>query len=207
MAGKKSPQAIDARILATIKGRGRGCVFVPAEFCAIGSRQAVDLALHRLWRAGVIRRLARGVYDYPKEHPVLGLLTPSAETIAKALAGRDKTRLQSSGVQAANTLGLSDQVPAKVVFLTDGTSRTVRIGTMTIQLRKTTPKNMATAGRLSGLVIQAFKALGREHVTQERVDHLKRILPLEKRRTLLDDLGFAPAWMRPILLEIAEVDL
>jgi hypothetical protein len=207
MAGKKSSQAIDARILATIKGRGRGCVFVPAEFYAIGSRQAVDLTLHRLWRAGVIRRLARGVYDYPKEHPVLGLLTPSAETIAKALAGRDKTRLQSSGVQAANTLGLSDQVPAKVVFLTDGTSRTVRIGTMTIQLRKTTPKNMATAGRLSGLVIQAFKALGREHVTQERVDHLKRILPLEKRRTLPDDLGFAPAWMRPILLEIAEVNL
>ncbi len=207
MAGKKSPQAIDARILATIKGRGRGCVFVPAEFYAVGSRQAVDLTLHRLWRAGVIRRLARGVYDYPKEHPVLGLLTPSAETIAKALAGRDKTRLQSSGVQAANTLGLSDPVPAKVVFLTDGTSRTVRIGTMTIQLRKTTPKNMATAGRLSGLVIQAFKALGREHVTQERVDHLKRILPLEKRRTLPDDLGFAPAWMRPILLEIAEVNL
>ncbi len=207
MAGKKSPQAIDARILATIKGRGRGCVFVPAEFYAVGSRQAVDLTLHRLWRAGVIRRLARGVYDYPKEHPVLGLLTPSAETIAKALAGRDKTRLQSSGVQAANTLGLSDQVPAKVVFLTDGTSRTVRIGTMTIQLRKTTPKNMATAGRLSGLVIQAFKALGREHVTKERVDHLKRILPLEKRRTLLDDLGFAPAWMRSLFIELAEVNL
>jgi Family of unknown function (DUF6088) len=207
MAGKKSSQAIDARILATIKGRGRGCVFVPAEFYAIGSRQAVDLTLHRLWRAGVIRRLAWGVYDYPKEHPVLGLLTPPAETIAKALAGRDKTRLQSSGVQAANTLGLSDQVPAKVVFLTDGTSRTVRIGTMTIQLRKTTPKNMATAGRLSGLVIQAFKALGREHVTKERVDHLKRILPLEKRRTLLDDLGFAPAWMRSLFIELAEVNL
>ena len=206
MAGKKSPQAIDARILATIKGRGRGCVFVTADFCAIVRRQAVDLALHRLWRAGAIRRLARGVYDYPKEHPVLGLLMPSAETIANALAGRDKTRLQSSGVQAANTLGLSDQVPARTVFLTDGTTRTVRIGTMTIQLRKTTPKNMATAGRLSGLVIQAFKALGREHVTQQRIDHLKRILPLEKRRTLLDDLGFAPAWIRPILLEIAEVN-
>jgi hypothetical protein len=78
---------------------------------------------------------------------------------------------------------------------------------MTIQLRKTTPKNMATAGRLSGLVIQAFKALGREHVTKDRVDHLKRILPLEKRRTLLDDLGFAPAWMRSLFIELAEVNL
>jgi hypothetical protein len=205
MAGKKSSQAIDARILATIKGRGRGCVFVPAEFCAIGSRQGVDLALHRLCRRGTIRRLARGLYDYPKEHPVLGLLTPSAETIAKALAGRDKTRLQSSGVQAANTLGLSDQVPAKAIFLTDGKSRTVRIGTMTIQLRKTTPKNMATAGRLSGLLIQALKALGREHVTKERIEHLKRILPLEKRRALLDDLGSAPAWMRSVFIELADM--
>jgi len=64
--------------------------------------------------------------------------------------------MQSSGVQAANTLGLSDQVPAKAVFLTDGTSRTFQIGTMTIPLRKTTPKNLATAGRLSGLVIRAL---------------------------------------------------
>jgi len=161
MPGKKSPQALDSTVLATIHCRGRGAVFVPADFLPIGSREAVDLALHRLARKGTIRRLSRGVYNYPKQHPVLGPLTPSAEVIAKALAGRDRTRLQPAGVYAANALGLSDQVPAKAVFLTDGPTRTVKIGTITIQLRNTTAKNMAAAGRLSGLLIQALRALGK----------------------------------------------
>ena len=143
MAGKKLPQSIDSRILATIYGRGRGSVFVPADFLKIGSREAVDVALHRLVKEGTIRRLARGVYDFPKEHPVLGPLSPSAEAIAMALAGRDHTRLQPAGAYAANALGLSEQVPAKAVFLTDGPARTVKIGAMTIQLRRTTARNMA----------------------------------------------------------------
>src|SRR5262245_14073245 len=108
MSGRiKSPQSIDSKILATIHRRGHGSVFVPADFLEIGSRQAVDLALHRLARKGKIRRLARGVYDFPKEHPVLGPLLPSAEAVAKALAGRDRTRLQPAGAYAANVLGLS----------------------------------------------------------------------------------------------------
>src|ERR1700685_881019 len=120
---RKSTQAIDSRILATIHGRGRGSVFVPADFLALGSREAVDLALHRLARKGTIRRLARGVYDFPKEHPVLGLVSPSADDVAHALAGRDRTRLQPAGAYAANILGLSEQVPAKAIFLTEGPSR------------------------------------------------------------------------------------
>ena len=90
-----------------------GAVFVPADFLDLGSRDAIDVALHRLARKGTIRRLARGVYDYPKEHPVLGVLFPSAETVAKAIAGRDRIRIQPAGAYAANTLGLSMQVPAK----------------------------------------------------------------------------------------------
>lgn len=203
---KKSPQSIDSRILATIHGRGRGSVFVPADFFGIGSREAVDLALHRLARKGTIRRLARGVYDFPKEHPVLGALSPSAETVARALAGRDRTRLQPAGAYAANTLGLSEQVPAKAVFLTDGPTRTVKIGSITIQLRRTTAKNMTAAGRLSGLLIQALRELGKEHVTKERKDHLKRTLPADKRRELLKDLKLAPAWMHPTFRELAEED-
>src|SRR6516164_5213938 len=100
----KSPQSIDSRILASIHSRGRGSVFVPADFLALGSREAIDIALHRLARKGTIRRLARGVYDFPKEHPVLGLLAPSADTVARALAGRDRTRLQPAGAYAANIL-------------------------------------------------------------------------------------------------------
>ena len=204
MSRTKSTQSIDSRLLATIHGSGRGSVFVPADFLDIGSREAIGIALHRLARKGTIRRLARGVYDFPKQHPVLGPLSPSAETVARALAGRDHTRLQPAGAYAANALGLSEQVPAKAVFLTDGPSRTVKIGPTTIQLRRTTARNMAAAGRLSGLLIQALRELGNEHITAERRAHLKRTLPADKRRDLLKDLRLAPAWMHPIFRELAE---
>src|SRR5271166_2642605 len=174
---RKTTQSIDSRILARIHWLGRGSVFVPGDFLNLGSREAVDLALHRLARKGTIRRLARGVYDFPKDHPVLGLLAPSAEAIAHALAGRDRTRLQPAGAYAANLLGLSEQVPAKAVFLTDGPSRTVKIDQTTIQLRPTTPRNMEAADRLSGLLIQALRELGEEHITPARIAHLRRILP------------------------------
>jgi len=201
---RKQPQSIDSKILAAIHGQGRGSVFVPADFLDMGSREAVDIVLHRLTRKGVIRRLARGVYDFPKKHQTLGLLSPSADAVARALAGRDHTRLQPAGAYAANVLGLSEQVPAKVVFLTDGPSRTVKIGSATIQLRRTTARNMAAAGRLSGLLIQALRELGKDHVTPERREHLKRKLPADKRRELLKDLRLAPAWMHPIFRELAE---
>src|SRR5436309_7382402 len=204
MTAKKNPQSIDSRLLAAIHGRGRGSVFVSADFLDLGSREAIDIALHRLARKGTIRRLARGVYDFPKQHPVLGLLSPSAVAVAKALAGRDRTRLQPAGAYAANALGLSEQVPARAVFLTDGPSRTVKIGQTTIQLRRTTARNMAAAGRLSGLLIQALRELGKEHVTPARREQLKRSLPAEKRHELVKDLKFAPAWMHPIFRELAE---
>ena len=200
---RKSPQSIDSKILASIHARGRGAVIVPVDFLDIGSREAVDLVLHRLARKGTIRRLARGVYDFPKEHPVLGPLSPSADAVARALAGRDRTRLQPAGAYAANALGLSEQVPAKAVFLTDCPSRTVTIGATTIQLRRTTARNMAAAGRLSGLLIQALRELGKDHVTQERREHLKRSLPADKRRELMKDLKLAPAWMHQIFRELA----
>jgi hypothetical protein len=204
MSSKKSTQSIDAKITYRIRGGGRGSVHVSGDFLDLGSREAVDLALHRLAKKGIIRRLARGVYDFPEQHPVLGPLSPSADAVAEALAGRDRTRLQPAGAYAANALGLSEQVPAKAVFLTDGASRTVKVGPMTIQLRRTTPRNMAAAGRLSGLLIQALRELGKEHVTPAQIEHLKRTLPAEKRRELLKDLKLAPAWMHPIFRELAE---
>jgi hypothetical protein len=200
----KKAKSIDYKILASIRRRGCGSVFLPADFLDLGSRAAIDISLHRLARNGTIRRLARGVYDFPREHPALGRLQPSAEAVAKALAGRDRTRLQPAGAYAANALGLSEQVPAKVVFLTDGPSRTVTIGSTTIQLRRTTAKNMAAAGRLSGLLIQALRELGKEHVTPERLAHLKRTLPEKKRQELIKDIKLAPGWMHPIFRELAE---
>ncbi len=201
---QKNPNSIDYQILKSINSLGHGAVFVPTDFLDFGSRQAVDIILHRLVRKRTIRRLARGIYDFPKEHPKLGKLLPSPEKIAEALVGRDCTRIQPTGAYAANILGLSEQVPAKVVFLTDGPSRTVKIGTTTIQLRRTTPKNMAMAGRFSGLLVQALRELGKEHITSERIEHLKRTIPLDARQELLKDIRFAPEWMHSIFRELAE---
>jgi hypothetical protein len=204
MAGKKSPRSIESTILSRIKRWGHGTVVIPANFLDLGSRQAVGIALHRLEKAKTIRHLARGVYDYPIVDPLLGDLSPTIDSITKALTQRDRIRLQPSGAYALNLLGLSEQVPAKIVFLTEGESRTLKIGPMTIQLRRTTPRNMATEGRLSGLIIQAFRSLGKEHVTQDRIDKLKNTIPSKQRQELLKDIAVAPAWMHPIFRELAE---
>ncbi len=204
MAGKKSPQSIESAIFSRIKRWGRGSVVIPANFVDLGSRQAVGVALHRLEKAKSIRRLARGVYDFPLVDPLLGELSPTLESITKALSERDRFRFQPSGSYALNLLGLSEQVPARIVFLTEGESRTLKFGPMTIQLRRTTPRNMAASGRLSGLIIQAFRSLGKEHVTQSRIDKLKSTIPLKQRRELLKDITLAPAWMHPIFHEIAQ---
>ena len=103
-AREQASQSIDSQIVQSLRKRGRGSVFVPADFLDIGSREAVDVALHRLNRKGTIRRLSRGVYDYPKEHPVLGSLQPSAEAVAQALAGRDHARSTGSGGLCSPTL-------------------------------------------------------------------------------------------------------
>lgn len=200
----RNPQAIESIILRRIHSSGRGSVFSARDFVDLAGKATSDRLLSRLAARGTVRRLARGLYDYPKSHPTLGLLTPSADAIAKAIAGRDKARLQPAGAYAANLLGLSEQVPAKVTFLTDGASRNVRIGPMEIHLRRTTPRNMAAAGRISGLVIQALRHLGQRHVTPLRIAHLKKTIPADQRRTLLRDLRLAPAWMQPILRDLAD---
>lgn len=196
-------QTIDAKLKSRIYGTGRGSAFTPSDFLDLGGRNAVDKALSRLVVKGTIRRLARGLYEYPRHHAELGMLSPDIEKVAQALAGKDRIRLQPAGAYAANLLGLSEQVPAKVVFLTDGPSRTVKIGSQEVQLRQTTPRNMAAAGRLSGLLMQAFRHLGREHITPSRVQHLKRTLPAKERQRLLKDLPLAPAWMHELFRGLA----
>ena len=202
-----SPNSIDTQIARRVQRSARGSVFTPDTFAALGSRAAIDKALQRLVARGELRRLSRGLYDKPRQDEVLGTLWPSMDAVVKAVAGKDKLRTQPAGVYAANMLGLSEQVPAKVVLLTDGISRTVQAGPMRISLQRTTPRQMAAAGRLSGLLIQAFKSLGREHITAERIDRLRKTLPAAERAKLLQDLALAPAWMRPLLQQVAQGDV
>jgi hypothetical protein len=160
----KHTQSIDNKVINRIYGHGRGWVFTTVHFSDLGSRDAVASALKRYLHSGIIRQLARGLYDYPRADPELGILTPSPYAVAKALVGRDAVRLQPSGAYAANLLGLSTQIPMKIVYLSDGRSRTVKIGKKEIHLKKTTPLNMATAGKTSRLVIHALRHLGQKHV-------------------------------------------
>jgi hypothetical protein len=199
----KKQQSVDYKILHRIRRHGKGSVFVPTGFLDLGSRRAVDLVLHRLAKKEVIRRLARGLYHYPKVHPTHGPLSPSIDNIAKALAGKDRLRLQPSGAYAANQLQLSEQVPMRVVFLTDGPSRRLKVGRREIILKRTTPRNMAAAGRASGLVIQALRHVGKANVSLDRVSHLRDLLTSKDRKQLIADLPLAPAWMYPFLRAIA----
>ena len=195
----KHKQSIDKKIISRIYGHGGGWVFTPAYFSDLGSRDAIASALKRHRQSGRIRQLARGLYDYPRTDSLLGMLTPSPDDVAKALAGRDAVRLQPSGAYAANLLGLSSQVPMKIVYLTDGRSRTVQIGKKQILLKQTTPRNMATAGRVSGLVVQALRHLGRRHVDDEVMARLDRRLDADDRKQLLKDIRYAPAWIADIM--------
>ena len=199
-------QSVDSQIVHRIRGTGRGSVFSPHDFIDLGSRDAVDKVLSRLVRKGNLRRLARGLYEYPKAHPVMGLLTPSPDTIAAALAGKHSIRLLPSGAYAANLLGLSTQVPAKIVFLTDGPSRAVRVGNQEIRLVRTTPRNMGPAGRISGLVIQALRHLGQTHVDEAVIRTLRRKLSADDKKQLMKDIAFAPAWVGAHLRAIAQGD-
>lgn len=200
----KHTDSIDTQLMQYIQAQGQGWVFTPSDFADLGARTAVASALMRYSATGQIRPLSRGLYDWPRVHAVLGMLWPDVGQVAQALERKDGLRLQPSGAYAANLLGLSEQVPAKVVYLTDGATREVQVGPTHIAFKRTTPKNMACAGRLSGLLIQAFRYLGAEHITSSRIAHLRSTLPAAERSAVVADLAFAPVWMRRCLQEVAQ---
>lgn len=196
---KINSQPIVASVRSRIYGHGRGWVFTPKHFKDLGGDAAVESALRRLRATGTIRQLTRGLYDYPATDPVLGVIAPSADAIARALAVRDAIRLQPSGAYAAHQLGLSEQVPSRVVFLTDGPSRKVKLGQREIILQRTTPSHMATAGRKSGRLIQALRHLGRDQVDAGVVAKIRRKIADEDRAGLQKDLVHAPVWIADLL--------
>jgi hypothetical protein len=136
---------------------------------------------------------------------LLGPLLPTPDTIRVALEKNGlKLKLQLTGAYAANLLGLTEQVPTRVAFLTDGASRLIHVGNQTIQLRQTTPRNMATAGRISGLVIQALRHLGKTQIDGRALEILRKRLTMEDKACLRQDLALAPIWISEIMRALAE---
>lgn len=200
----KTRQVIEQKVLSIVNGHRKGWVFTPKDFAHVGDARSVGMALTRLNRKGIIRQLARGLYDYPGRSAKFGTLPAAEESIAKALQGRHASRLQLSGAHAAQALGLSDQVPVRTIYLTDGRSRRIKIGRREIVLKRTTPRNMATAGRVSGTAIQALRWLGQRHVDESVVRKLRRNLKPEDRAALLKDAHLAPAWIGGIFRRLAD---
>ena len=184
-------------------GKG-GAVFTPVQFLDFGTRAGVDQALSRLVKAGTIRRCGRGLYDIPRSHPWFGTLSPDPESAVRAMAARQGIELRPTGAEAANLLGLSEQVPAKMIYLTSGGARRIlKIKNLSIELRPGGRRQMAMTARPTGLVVAALRSLGRGHITEARLARLHHDLPEKDRRTLLKDLPLAPAWMHGWLRYLA----
>jgi hypothetical protein len=186
-----------------VEKQGRGVVFVTREFLELGSRAAVDEALSRLAKEGLIRRLGRGLYYYPRLHPTLGSVPADPDQLAAALARKTGSRLQVAGARAANALGLSDQIAARPVYLTDGHRRAIQVEGQTIEMRHASPRTMAGAGRAEGMVIQALRHLGQEQINAATVERLRQVLTSRERAALRREALNAPGWLIPILLEIS----
>lgn len=191
--------SIHKQIEARIKKLGRGCILFPADFYSLGSTEAIKKILLRLEKQGMLIRLAFGIYLYPKQSKLLGNITPSLEEIAKAIAKRDKARIVPAGSYALNALGLSTQVPLNAVYLTDGEARKVKVGKRTILFKKASPKNLAAVGPISGLAIQALKAIGEGRVIIEEEQQLLKLLKKENQEALKQDIALAPEWIKIIM--------
>ncbi len=187
--------------LKAIKNRvDKGEIFFIADFTELGNYEAVRKSLQRLTKEESIERIAKGIYFLPKKHERLGIIYPHAEQIAKAIAKRDKARIIATGSTALNILGLSTQIPLKVVFLTDGSARKIKVGKQTIEFKKTNPKNLSIEHGLTNLVIQGLKAIGEKNVTQEQLQQIQSIIDKSDERELVyQNLKNAPVWIQKII--------
>lgn len=197
-------RSLQNQILARIRGKGRGCVFSNKDFLDLGDRNPVDKALSRLCAQGIIRRVTTGIYDFPREDKELGgRLSSDIQKVARAIARKNGVSIQPSGALAANLLGLSTQVPAKIVYLTNGKSRTVKINNRTLIFKRVEPREMRPGNKVSILVIQALRFLGKERIEKNIIDHLRRQLSDSDRKKLLKDVRYMEDWIWEVVRRIA----
>jgi Family of unknown function (DUF6088) len=197
-------QTVQLSVFGRIRDKGRGKVFASKDFLDLGSREAVDQALSRLARSGELRRLGRGLYYYPRTNSRIGLeLPPDPDEIAFALARRTGTRVAPSGALAANRLGLTTQVPAKPVYLTDGRTRRVRAGDMVFLIQHVPAKDLPAGSPTSAVVFQALRHVGREAVDDQLLSRLRRALSAKDRRRLLRDSRYTTGWIADVVRQVA----
>lgn len=192
-------QKTEENIEKSIKGKPKGTLLFPEDFVKYGTSVAIRKALQRLREKGVIKQVTHGIYVCPKINDFIGEVMPTAEEVAKGIAKRDKIKIVPTGAYALNALGLSTQIPLNLVFLTDGAARKIKVGKRTIKLKKTTPKNLLAKGKISALVIQALREIGKDKATNDELNKIVELLKKEDKRNLKHDITLAPEWIKEIM--------
>ncbi len=189
-------------ITKIIKQTKPGKILFPTDFRGTGSEAAIKMSLSRLVKEGKIERLAHGIYLHSMTHPIMGKLQPSLDEIAQAIAEKEHIRIRPSGAYALNKLGLSDQVPTRLVYITDGQARQIQIGKGSIKFKPATPKKFGMIGKISGLLIQGLEEIGPKQITPTLKDQIKLLLKKEDPRKLGHDIKLAPAWINDFIISI-----
>jgi len=193
---------MDQAIFRCIRAQPAASVFAPRRFAKFGRSDAVRKALSRLVKARKLRRIRRGLYDLPRSHPIIGQTAPNVMATVRALMEGSHAQWQFTGAYAANALGLSDQVPAKVVILTNGVPRKVSLGKLTLAFRRAAPRNLLGAGKRAGLVIQALRYLKDSPDLPQHAAKLKRDLDAATKKDLAKLMPALSAWLQPLIQEI-----
>ncbi|HLF94331.1 MAG TPA: DUF6088 family protein [Planctomycetota bacterium] len=193
-----------ARIEARIRQGGRGWVFSRKDLRDIAPSGPVGVILARLVKYGMIRRVGRGLFEYPEESRLLKtLLPPDLEQAAQAIARKHRWTIVPEGAMAANRLGLSTQVPAKIIYLSDGPSRKLQVGAQTILFRNGNPKDLRLEHYSSRLIAQALRFLGKRTVDEKVIRHLQRRLPVRDKARFVRDARYATDWILDVAQKIA----
>ena len=190
------------KIIKRVRGKGRGWVFTPKDFLDLGTRASVDMALTRLLNLGSIRRIGRGLYDYPMMHDKLGLLTPDADMIVQAVAVQSGDKVITSGAQAANRLGISTQVPAKSSYATSGASRSKKVAGRTITLKRSRAPILDDASPQANAVLQVLAHLGKINVDSDIIRSLASRLDARDVKALQKARPQMAGWMSDAVLKI-----
>lgn len=192
------------RILARIRSTGAGAVFTPKDFLDLAGRAAVDQALTRLVRSGRLQRVGRGLYHQRRINKQLGIAIPPAhDVVAQALGRQTGSRVVPSPAVVANRFGLSTQVPAKPVYLTDGRSRRIRVGNLLFVLKHVAAKRMPDSDYEGSLAMQAIFAIGRHSFDDRAIKTLRRQLSPAQRRELVREARYADAWVADAARNVA----
>jgi len=192
------------QIEQVIRRRRKGDLIFPTDFRGLGTEGAIKMTLTRLNKEGLIERLGHGIYLLPKQDPIFGKIAPAPEEIADAIAKKEKIQIKPAGAYALHKLGLTTQVPTRLVYLTNGPAKEVKIGKTSIKFKPTTPKKLALKGKYSSLIVQAVEELGPENIDATTEQRIKELLLKEDPKVMNADMQLAPAKIHDYLIKLVK---